>query len=130
MLADSNLLQMLEENAFLPDGRAVCLYGDPAYPHRVHIQAPFRNAEITERMREFNREMSSVRVSVEWLFGDIISTFCFMDFKKNMKIGISSVGKAYIVCALLRTSLTCLYGNTTSNYFQLNPPTLNTYLMG
>ena len=93
MLADSNFLHQLEENAFSPDGNPMCVYGDPAYPHRVHLQAPFRNGEITERMEEFNTQMSAVRVSVEWLFGDVINTFRFMDFKKNLKIGMSSVGR-------------------------------------
>lgn len=127
MLADSNFLHQLEENAFSPDGNPMCVYGDPAYPHRVHLQAPFRNGEITERMEEFNTQMSAVRVSVEWLFGDVINTFRFMDFKKNLKIGMSSVGKAYIVCALLRNALTCLYKNNTSEFFNVSPPSLERY---
>ncbi|XP_046860971.1 uncharacterized protein LOC124454210 [Xenia sp. Carnegie-2017] len=101
MLADSNFLQDLEQNAFSVDGRPLCIYGDPAYPQRIHLQAPFRHGVITDRMKEFNKQMSSVRVSVEWLFGDVINSFRFMVFK-NLKIGLSSVGKAYIVCALLR----------------------------
>ena len=64
---------------------------------------------------------------MEWLFGDIIKYFCFLDFKKNLKIGLSQIGKMYIVCALLRNALTCLYGNTTSQYFDLDPPTLQEY---
>mgnify|MGYP001800002814 CR=1 FL=1 len=31
------------------------------------------------------------------------------DFKKNLKIGLNSVGKMYVVCAILRNALTCLY---------------------
>ena len=72
--------------------------------------------------------MSSVRSSVEWLLGDIVNYFKFIDFKKNLKIGFSSVGKKYIVCALLRNVLTCLYGNTTSEYFGFDPPTLQQYV--
>ena len=71
--------------------------------------------------------MSNVRLSVEWLFGDIINYFKFMDFKKNLKIGMSCVGKMYVVSALLRNALTCLYGNQTSQYFELDPPTLQDY---
>ena len=71
--------------------------------------------------------MSNVRSSVEWLFGDIINYFKFMDFKKNLKIGMSCVGKMYVVCALLQNALTCLYGNQTSQYFELDPPTLQDY---
>ena len=33
----------------------------------------------------------------------------------------------YIVCALLRNAITCLYGNQTSEFFDLEPPTLEEY---
>ena len=84
----------------------MCVFGEPAYPLRVHLQAPFRHTE-----------MGSVRVTVEWLFGNIINDFKFLDFKKNLKIGMSSVGKIYLVCALLHNAITCLYGNSTSEFF-------------
>ena len=127
MLADSNLLQDIQRYAFSPGpaGHPLCVYGDPAYPLRVHLQAPFRNMILTPQMVNFNKAMSSVRVSVEWLFRDIVEYFKFVDFKKNLKIGLSSIGKMCIVCALLRNALTCLYGNTTSDFFELDPPTLS-----
>ena len=62
-------------------------------------------------MEEFNKSMSAVRVLVEWIFGDIINYFKFVDFKNNLKIGLSSVGKMYIVAALLRNDVTCLQSN-------------------
>ena len=71
--------------------------------------------------------MSSVRESVEWLFNDVTNYFTFLDFKKNLKIGLSSVGKMYVVSALLRNALTCLHGNQTSSFFQLDPPSLEDY---
>ena len=40
---------------------------------------------------------------------------------------MSAVGKQYIVCALIRNALTFLYQNTTSEYFQLDPPTIESY---
>ena len=83
------------------------------------LQSPYRAAVLTPQMREFNRSMSAVRVSVEWLFGDIINYFKFVDFKKNLKIGLSAVGKMYVVCAIIRNALTCLYGNQTSHFFDL-----------
>lgn len=64
---------------------------------------------------------------MEWLFGDIVNYFKFIDFKKNLKIGLSSIGKLYIVCAVLQNALTCLYGNLTSEFFHLQPPTLQDY---
>ena len=127
MLADSGLLQELEHRAFSTMGHPLCIYGDPAYPLRVHLQAPFRDGVLTPQMIEFNKSISQVRVSVEWLFGDVVNYFKFIDFKKNLKIGLSSVGKMYVVCALLRNALTCLYGNMTSEFFEVDPPSLQEY---
>ena len=127
MLVDSNLLHELEQNAFSPTGEPMCVFGDPAYPLRVHLQAPFRHGILTPMMEAYNADMSSVRVTVEWLFGNIINDFKFLDFKKNLKIGMSSVGKMYLVCALLHNAITCLYGNNTSEFFGLNPPSLEDY---
>lgn len=47
----------------------------------------------------FNESMSAVRVSVEWLFADVINYFKFIDFK-NLKIGLSQVGNedVYRLC--------------------------------
>ena len=127
MLAESRLLENLEKHAISPAGQPMCLYGDPAYPVRAHLQAPFREVPITPEMAAYNQSMSALRVSVEWIFGDVINYFKCMDFKKNLKIGLSQVGKMYIVSAILRNGLTCLYGNTTSKFFELEPPSLQEY---
>ena len=82
MLAESGLLDNLQQYAFSPNNQPMCIYGDPAYPLRVHLQAPFRNAVLTADMEAFNKSMSAVRVSVEWLVGDVINYFRFLDFKK------------------------------------------------
>ena len=126
MLADSNLLRDTQHYVFSPGpaGRPLCVYGDPTYPLRMHLQTPFRNVILIPQMVNFNKAMSSVRVSVEWL---LVEYFKFVDFKKNLKIGLSSMGKIYIVCTLLGNALTCLYGNTTSEVFELDPPTLEEY---
>ena len=63
------------------------------------------------------------------LFGDIVNNFKFMDFYKNLKIGLNSVGKMYIVSALLRNALSCFNGNQTSEFFDLDPPTLEEYFV-
>ena len=64
MLVESNLLQDLERNAFSPTGEPMCIYGDPVYPLRVHLQCPFRQRILTPEMEAFNEAMSSVRVSI------------------------------------------------------------------
>ena len=112
MLVASKLLRDLERNAFSPTGERMCIYGDPGYPHRVNLQCPFRQRVLTP---------------VEWLFGDIVNYFKFLDFKKNLKIGMSSIGKLYLVSALLQNATTCLYGNNISEFFDLQPPSLQYY---
>ena len=127
MLADSVLLHDLEQHAFNTTREPMALYGDPAYPVRVHLQVPYRGAGITPQMELYNKAMSAVRMSVEWRFGDIVNYFKFLDFKNNLKFSLSAVGKMYIVCATLRNALTCMYDNPTSKYFALDPPTIQDY---
>ena len=93
----------------------------------MHLQGPLKNAYLTPQMQQFNKSMSEVRISVEWLFSDIINYFKFMDFKKNLKVGLSSVGKMCIVSGLLHNALTCLYGKSTSKFFDVQPPSLDDY---
>ena len=76
----------------------------------------------------WNGAMSSVRVSAEWIFKDIINYFKFLDFKKNLKVQLSVVGKMYIACTLLQNATCCLSGWTTSKYFEVQPPTPQEYL--
>ena len=94
---------------------------DPENMNSADCKAEFR-VEIKADLRHLEWSASVRGVSVEWLFGDIINSFRFLDYKKNLKIGLSSVGKMYLVCALLPNFITCLYGNQTSEFFE--PPTL------
>ena len=126
MLAMSGLLPQLQHMSFSPAGQAMCIYGDPAYLHRIH-QCPLANRqELAPSQEAFNQSMSQVRVSVEWVFGDVVSSFKFTDFKKKLKIGLSAVGKIYIACVVLCNALTCVFGNNTSTFFGVKP-TLEEY---
>ena len=127
MLAQSNLLQGLRRYSVSPTGQDLCIYGDPAYPLRINLQGPFKGAAITNAEKAYNKSMSEVRISVEWVFADIVNYFAFLDFKKKHKVGLSAVGKMYATCALLHNARTCLYGNVTSKYFNLEPPGINEY---
>ena len=127
MLVDSGLLQELSHYSFAPDGTPLCVYSDPAYLLRVHLQRPFKGGHLTAAEQQFNKAMSQVRVSVEWLFGVIVNYSASQDFKKNLKIGLSPVGKVYIVCALLRNAHSCLYQSSTWKFFGIDPPQIQEY---
>ena len=62
-------------------------------------------------MINYNKAMSEVSVTVEWLFGNIRNYFKFIGFKKEMKLCLSLVGKVYGGCELLENAHTCTYGN-------------------
>ena len=53
MSADSRLLDMLQRHAFSPAGSPMCLYGDPAYPLQIHLQAPFRITVPSPSLQEY-----------------------------------------------------------------------------
>ena len=62
-------------------------------PSRVHLQTPFCIVSPNPLMEEYNRSMSSDRISVGWIFGVISKYFKFVDLKKNLKMTLSPVGK-------------------------------------
>ena len=73
MLAISNLYQLLTQYSIKQNG-------DPAYPLRLQLQAPYMNVLLTPQQKDFNMSMSKVRTSVEWPY-DVIPhqlTFLFL----------------------------------------------------
>ena len=120
MLAESHLLDQLQLHAYTPNGES-------AYPLRVHLQAAYQGNRLTNLQKGYNTAMTNVRVSVEWSFKEILTYFAFVDFKKNLKIGLGAIGKMYVVCALLTNARTCLYKSQTSNFFGIEPPMLEEY---
>jgi hypothetical protein len=77
MLNESGLLPILRRVAFY-DNEPLCIYGDPAYPLGVQIQGPFKDAQLTLQMRDFNKGMSEVRIAVEWMFEISQSSFLIL----------------------------------------------------
>lgn len=129
MLGESDLYNQLTLYARATNGDPLCLYGDPVYPHRPQLQGPFKGERLTQNEMDWSSAMSGVRISVEWIFKDIINYFKFLDFKKNLKVQLSAVGKMYIVCTLLHNARCCLYGSETSKCFEFQPPTLQEYFL-
>ena len=128
MLYESGIMPVLENNMNDAHGHPFSVYGDPAYPLRVHLICPFRGAVVTPQQEQFNAAMSTVRQSVEWGFQEVVTNFAFVDFRKNLKILLQPIGKFYLVATLFANCKACLYGNQTSQYFGLDPPSLESYL--
>lgn len=103
-LNQSDLYNQLVQYAVDNNVNVLCIYGDPAYPHRPQLQCPLQGPRISQDEKDWNTATSKVRASVQWVFGDIINYFKFLDFKKNLKVQLSAVGKMFIVCALLQNA--------------------------
>ncbi|XP_030841272.1 uncharacterized protein LOC593936 isoform X1 [Strongylocentrotus purpuratus] len=127
LLRESGLLTILEGGSHDAEGNVLCIYGDPRYPVRPQLQAPFPTANITPDQAAFNEVMSKVKITAEWSFGGIVNFFKLSDFKKSQEIHESSCAKMYMVSGILTNAHTCIYGNNTPSYFQLKPPSLDEY---
>ena len=79
-----------------------------------YLLSPYGGATKTEDQEAWNKEMSRVRQSVEWGFGNIVLKFAFLDYKKNLMIYLQPVGVYYIVGVLLVNCHNCLYSNIIS----------------
>ena len=99
MLANSAILPLLQQYSVNQNGNQLSIYEDLTYPLRPQLQAPFSNPQLNPQQAAYNTAMSKARAGVEWVFGDIVNYFKFLDFQKNLKLGLSTIGKKYIVCA-------------------------------
>ena len=88
----------------------------------------YKGINLSPQEIQFNKDMSKVRECVEWGFGEIINQLAFLDFKKNFKILLQPVAKYYLVATLLLNCKTCMHGNITSSYFDLDLPSVEEYL--
>lgn len=73
------------------------VYGDAAYPITSHVDHGFREANLDAAQKAYNRELSRVRVSTQWMFGKVTAEYAFVDFKTNIKIRNQAIAKCYCV---------------------------------
>ena len=103
--------------------------GDPAYGVGLNILSPFSGpGERTEEEKEWNAEMSAVRIEVEHGFGIVSNTWPFLNAAWKMQLYSSPVGRYYRVGVLLTNCLNCLRPNQVAQYFDCIPPELHEYL--
>lgn len=126
VLAKSGLLDKLEHK-FQGFQSPPYMYSDTGYLLRKFLIVPFKGA-VDRRQNMVNKQMTKLRVTVEWGFAKIIQLFPFLDFKKNLKVYKQEVGDYYKVGAILINCHTCLYGSQVCDYFECNPPELEQYL--
>ena len=106
MLCDSGLIEKLEVN--MPtngNGMAYAMYGDLAYAQSIYLLCGFQKPPTGSIKALFNRQMSSVQITVEWGFRDVVEKWKFLDFCSAMKIFEMPVAEFYTNGASLLGSL-------------------------
>ena len=78
MLHESGLLNDLQDFAM---ARHFVSMITPAYPMQIHFQAPYKEGNLTRDQKSYYKAMKGVRITVEWLSGEIKTYFKFFDFK-------------------------------------------------
>ena len=129
MLHESQLMEELEQ--IIPataDSAEYGMYGDLAYAQSIYLIRGFQKPSTGPDEALFNRQMSSVCITVEWGFGDIIEKWKFLDFHSAMKIFEMPVTKYNMNGTFLSNICNCLYGNKTQQYFGTIQLTLDEYL--
>jgi hypothetical protein len=106
------------------------VYADAGYTTKDHVIAPFaRHDGVTAGELAFNAQMSSARVTIEWLFGRVVQLWRFLQHDDDLMVLKSSLSTYYRVAVLLTNVRTCLDGrNQVADYFSVEPPTLEDYL--
>ena len=95
----------------------------------MELQKAYQGANLTPAQQQFNANMSSARIAVEWTFGEVATTWAYVDMKKQQKILLQPVALYYRVTALLSNLRTILrYGNKAAEHFVVSPPTSEEYL--
>ncbi len=126
MMRDSGLLQGLQQVAI--NNNPVRVFGDKAYAIHTNLITPYKGENLTQDEQNFNLEMSTFREPVEWSFKLTGSLFAFVNYKHNLKIYLQPVATYYGVATILTNCHTCLNGNQISQFYDMDPPSLEQYL--
>lgn len=119
ILRESGIVPVIQEymDGLGPAERRFMVYADKGYQNSDIIITPYRDFEMNEDREGINAEMSSVRVSVEWMFGVLMSLWKYLNTPKLLRVGTMPVTQFFIVAAHLTNLHACLYGNIVSDKF-------------
>lgn len=112
----SNMDQVLSQSLVINDTQH-CIYGDPAYVFRPHLQIGFKGSYLTAEQMEYSAAMSSAREAVEWVYKDAKQFFTANDYSRALKALKTPVGLYFHVSLILANMRCCLHGSQTSKNF-------------
>ncbi|KAI8338809.1 hypothetical protein EDC96DRAFT_450051 [Choanephora cucurbitarum] len=106
--------------------------GVAAYGRHECIAKPITNRSRARRIDaaiRVNRQMSELRVAVEWEFGHTSTLFAHVHYQPKMKLQQNRVGPTYRIATFFKNVHVCINrGNQTSKYFSVDPPIVEEYI--
>ena len=108
VFSNSGIYRKLENFTLFPDSPKIIngtsipimLLGDPAYPLMDNLMKPYSdNGRLSPEEFEFNRRLSSCRVSVEHAFGRLKSRWRILS--KTMDIYLENIPNVVMACCIL-----------------------------
>ena len=113
--------------------RRLWLYGDSAYSCSNGVIAPYKHPlghrYLTSDKRQFNKNLSSIRISVEYGFGEVARKWTYNSFGMQLYSGKQAVAAFFKAAVLLTNCYVCMNGyNQTSGRYSVRPPSLEEYL--
>ncbi len=103
------------------------VYADKGFnPSRCITRA--RAGLLNANERRQNQVMSGLRIAVEWSYGEALNQFQFVGYFRNNHLLTHKNVKFYpLIALLLRNAQVCLRGANATQYFDLEPPSLEQY---
>lgn len=131
MWHDSGIHSWLSSNSQDTSLNPLFLFGDKGYYPDNNLIVPYQahQAILTSDEKHFNRIMSKYCITVEWAIGSVSIMFPRLNNWQQQKAMLTPVAQEYLVACILRNAVSCCSGNTTSQYFELNPPSLSDYFV-
>jgi hypothetical protein len=127
MVRKSGIEKRLRE-IFTNEAEPLALYGDQAYKSCTYIFGPYKDYEEDRLKARFNVVLSSIRISVEQIFGKNSNLFSMNQLRIGLRPGSMPVAAYWMVAALLTNCHTCLYGSQIATRFNCKPMSLEEYL--
>ena len=115
-----NLISLMESHLWYVETLPTAYQGN--------ILGLFCGARPTAEQQQFNKSMSRIHISVEWGSEKYAASLLFFISRKTRGSCYSLLEKDFLVASVLINCHTCLYGSLTSTYFDVNRPSLETYL--
>lgn len=108
------------------------IYADSAFEGSIICHRPHARNRATEHETRENFIWCKLRVSVEWVFGEIEQMFPYITCTNVLKVANNKrdygIARLFEALVLMRNIHVCVRGSNASRYFGIRPPTLVEYL--